>query len=308
MKKIALGVVLLLLVTGCSGGNESSKGKTNETTNSVKASAYDSALAKGKEALIEKDMSKAQASFQLALEYKKEKEAQALLKQVILYKEATESKEEKEYAASLEKLAELSEIKGGSTLFKSYIQEMIKELAKENTYPIEYKKKEETKETTEKVQESSSIEETPKVEAKSEPNVPWNQEKRTELVQFMASWGQSMDQSYIEYSPNMQVNWYGINFPSTFANNNIAVNGSRAAVQWSDSGLTDNVYNVVAIYSDMGTTGATMNNHLYLFTIFNGQPIVLITQQNQGNAENLVYFTTTQNADLNSGFSQIVGG
>ncbi|MGG5342008.1 DUF4767 domain-containing protein [Enterococcus sp. AZ192] len=308
MKKIALGVVLLLLVTGCSGGNESSKGKTNETTSSVKASAYDSALAKGKEALIEKDMSKAQASFQLALEYKKEKEAQALLKQVSLYKEATESKEEKEYAASLEKLAELSEIKGGSTLFKSYIQEMIKELAKENTYPIEYKKKEETKETTEKVQESSSIEEAQKVEAKSEPNVPWNQEKRTELVQFMASWGQSMDQSYIEYSPNMQVNWYGINFPSTFANNNIAVNGSRAAVQWSDSGLTDNVYNVVAIYSDMGTTGATMNNHLYLFTIFNGQPIVLITQQNQGNAENLVYFTTTQNADLNSGFAQIVGG
>ncbi|MCA5012121.1 MULTISPECIES: DUF4767 domain-containing protein [unclassified Enterococcus] len=308
MKKIALGVVLLLLVTGCSGGNESSKGKTNETTSSVKASAYDSALAKGKEALIEKDMSKAQASFQLALEYKKEKEAQALLKQVSLYKEATESKEKKEYAASLEKLAELSEIKGGSTLFKSYIQEMIKELAKENTYPIEYKKKEETKETTEKVQESSSVEETPKVEAKSEPNVPWNQEKRTELVQFMAGWGQSMDQSYIEYSPNMQVNWYGINFPSTFANNNIAVNGSRVAVQWSDSGLTDNVYNVVAIYSDMGTTGATMNNHLYLFTIFNGQAIVLITQQNQGNAENLVYFTTTQNADLNSGFAQIVGG
>ena len=308
MKKIALGFVLLLLITGCSGGNGSSKGKTNETTSSVEASAYDSALAKGKEALIEKDMSKAQASFQLALEYKKEKEAQALLKQVILYKEATESKEKKEYAASLEKLAELSEIKGGSTLFKSYIQEMIKELAKENTYPIEYKKKEETKETTEKVQESSSIEETPKAEAKAEPNVPWNQEKRTELVQFMAGWGQSMDQSYIEYSPNMQVNWYGINFPSTFANNNIAVNGSRAAVQWSDSGLTDNVYNVVAIYSDMGTTGATMNNHLYLFTIFNGQPIVLITQQNQGNAENLVYFTTTQNADLNSGFAQIVGG
>ncbi|GGC90282.1 DUF4767 domain-containing protein [Enterococcus wangshanyuanii] len=308
MKKIIVGCVLLLLVTGCAGNNESSKEKANETTSSaMKAAKYDSALAKGKEALVDKDMSKAQASFQLALEYKKEEEAQALLEQVVLYKEAVSLKEKKEYSAALEKLTEIDKQKNGSAILKGYVQDLREAIAKENTKVVESKETEATKENDKKTQETSSTVETPQTTQKAENNIPWDQQKRADLVQFMADWGQSMDQSYVEYSPNRQVNWYGINFPSTFANNNIAVNGSPATVQWSESGLTDNVYNVVAIYSDMGTTGAVMNNHLYLFTILNGQPIVLITQQNQGNAENLVYFTTTQNADLTSGFAQIVG-
>ncbi|MFD2306883.1 DUF4767 domain-containing protein [Enterococcus termitis] len=307
MKKMVWGCLIVLLFTGCSPkDNQSAKeNKTDTVTSAKKSSEFDSAMAKGKEALIDKDLSKAQAAFQLALEYKKDSsEATSFLKQIELYEAAATLKEKKEYVGAVEKIAELNEVKDLSTILKQYGQEMIKEIAEEKTAAVESKKAEQTTETK-NVEKAA---ETTPVAPKAENNVPWNQQKRAELIQFMAQWGQTMDQNYVEYSPNVQVNWYGINFPNTFGSNNIAVNGSQAAVQWSDSGLTSNVYNVVAIYSDIGTSGATMNNHLYLFTIFNGQPIVLITQQNQGNAENLVYFTETQNADLSGGFAQIVNG
>lgn len=59
-----------------------------------------------------------------------------------------------------------------------------------------------------------------------------------------------------------------------------------------------------------------MNEHLYLFTFHNGNPVVLITQQTNGNviksADNNsndgLHFKETANQDLNNGFKAIASG
>ncbi|KXU10905.1 hypothetical protein WEIDD23_00246 [Weissella sp. DD23] len=45
---------------------------------------------------------------------------------------------------------------------------------------------------------------------------------------------------------------------------------------------------------------------MYLFTLHNEKPEVLVTQQNQGNPEGYLYFKPTDNQALASGFASIV--
>ena len=51
-----------------------------------------------------------------------------------------------------------------------------------------------------------------------------------------------------------------------------------------------------------------MQKHVYFFIIENGQPKVYVTQQNQGNENNYMYFNETANAEIKQGFTQIVEG
>lgn len=51
-----------------------------------------------------------------------------------------------------------------------------------------------------------------------------------------------------------------------------------------------------------------MGGYLYFFTIKDGNPVVLVTSQTQGNAENLLYFKESENQDLVSNFKSIAAG
>ncbi|WP_207696149.1 hypothetical protein DOK67_0000649 [Enterococcus sp. DIV0212c] len=315
MKKILVGIssfLIIGLVAGCSNNKETSSTSseaTTTTTNDKKQAEYDSAMAKGKEAIVDKDMSKAKAAFQLALEYKKDSdEAKQLVEQVKSYQNIMTLKEEKEYTKALKELSVLVGAKKGSKTLKQYGQELTEEINKEIVKEREDSKKapEKTKETNEKTEPSKAAAAPTPIPPVTETIVPWNLQKRLDLLAFMQSWGDVMGQSYIEYYPGFEANWYGYHFPSIFSRNNIAVGGNQAVLQWSENGTVSNVYNVVAIYSDIATTDK-LERHLYLFTILNGQPIVLVTMQNQGNPENMIYFKQSQNADLNNGFAEIVG-
>ncbi|CAJ2230431.1 zinc ribbon domain-containing protein [Fructilactobacillus sanfranciscensis] len=137
----------------------------------------------------------------------------------------------------------------------------------------------------------------------------WNSSKNTKLENFMSSWGSSMNQDYDYFNPDNQDNYMGYHFPDDFSKGNIRVGGSPVSVGWSDDGTGSSDYNVVAIYSDIDSDrnkGTMLAPHLYLFTIHEGQPVVLITQQTQGNPENAIYFNPTSNQDLSSQFANIV--
>lgn len=317
MKKIIIvmsSFFIIGLVTGCSNeknGTSATSEVTETTTSNKKQSEYDAAMSKGKEAIVDKDSSKAIGAFQLALEYKKDsKEAKKMIEQVTLYQEAISLKEEKDYSNALKKLSELGMSKEGSTSLKRYGKELTdeinKERAKERATKREASKKEaeKTAETTTQTKETPAL--TPAPTPTPAATTLWSHQKRLELFSFMQSWGSVMGQTYLEYAPGTEADWYGYSFPSVLSNNNIAVGGSQATLQWSTDGNSRDIYNVVAIYSDIATTDK-LKRHLYLFTILNGQPIVLVTMQNQGNNENMIYFDQSQNADLNNGFATIVG-
>ncbi len=108
----------------------------------------------------------------------------------------------------------------------------------------------------------------------------WTEAKAEELSAFMTSWGNTMDQSYKNYSPENNVDFYGMS-------------------------LGEKAYQLVAVYSD-AETQPYLGKHLYYFVLEQGKPKVLVTQQNQGNEMNYLYFNETENQALRDGFSNIV--
>lgn len=137
----------------------------------------------------------------------------------------------------------------------------------------------------------------------------WNADKATQLKELMASWGQTMGQTYQEYTPENSVDYYGIKVPAVIFNGTftMVVNEQPVSVEWSQNGLGTKDYQVVAVYSDAATQ-PYLEKHVYFFAFHEGQPFTFVTQQNQGNPYNYLYFHETQNVALRTGFLKIVEG
>lgn len=143
----------------------------------------------------------------------------------------------------------------------------------------------------------------------------WNQSKSQKLASFMQKWGTTMNQQYKSYGPGNNTNFYGIAFPQQFDQTLLKVDNQTVSMKWSNDGTGNADYNVVAIYCD-SDTAQPMNEHLYLFTFHNGDPVVLITQQTNGNVtksanngpDDGLHFKETANQDLSNGFKAIANG
>ena len=143
----------------------------------------------------------------------------------------------------------------------------------------------------------------------------WNQSKNQKLASFMQKWGATMNQQYKSYGPGNNTNFYGIAFPQQFDQTLLKVDNQTVSMKWSNDGTGNADYNVVAIYCD-SDTAQPMNEHLYLFTFHNGNPVVLITQQTNGNVtksanngpDDGLHFKETANQDLSNGFKAIANG
>lgn len=138
---------------------------------------------------------------------------------------------------------------------------------------------------------------------------PWDTNKSSQLSNFVTQWGNTLGQSYKSYSPQNNVSLYGTPLPSAVIDGNwkMAINGVPVTVQWSEDGTGNAGFNLVAVYSDAETEEYLMQ-HVYFFGFQNGQPKVYLTQQNQGNDKNYIYFNETQNQQLKQGFINIVNG
>ena len=148
-----------------------------------------------------------------------------------------------------------------------------------------------------------------KEEAKTTSTAYWNKNKGEKLYQFVKSWEKSLNQSYKEYTPSNQVNFHGLKLPTETemaGDSRLVLEGDKLiSMKWSPEGNYKDVYNIVAVFSDIDKPVNSVA-HLYYFTILNGEPIVLITEQNQGNSKKYVYFRRTANVDLQKGFENIV--
>lgn len=141
----------------------------------------------------------------------------------------------------------------------------------------------------------------------------WNSDKAAKLASYMVEFGHKMNQeSYKRLTPNGSDDFYGA---MSFAKNNrITVgekteqntpmtNQQKVDVAFSDDGKGTADYLIVDSY---GYSGSAMI--LYHFTIHNGQPVVLVSLQNQGNPENMYYMYPTNNKDIQEAFANIVNG
>lgn len=164
----------------------------------------------------------------------------------------------------------------------------------------------EMKQSVEASTSESSITESSSEEVK---NTLWDSEKSTQLATFVPQWGKTLGQEYKSYDSQNNVSLYGTPLPSAVIDGNwkMAINEAPVTVQWSEDGTGHADFNLVAVYSDV-ETGEYLGQHVYFFGFQNEQPKVYLTQQNQGNDKNYMYFNETQNQQLKQGFIDIVNG
>ena len=150
-----------------------------------------------------------------------------------------------------------------------------------------------------------------KEEKKATSNTLWNKEKSDKLHKYVKEWEKTLNQNYKEYTIDNKVNYYGLNLPGDtekIGQTHLVLEGDKlVSMKWSPEGNQKDVYNVVAVYSDIENVVGPAS-HLYYFTILNGEPIVLVTEQNQGNDKKYLYFKRTANVYLQEGFEKIVKG
>ena len=150
-----------------------------------------------------------------------------------------------------------------------------------------------------------------KEEKKSTNNALWNKEKSNKLYQYVKEWEKTLNQNYKEYTIDKKVNYNGLHLPGDtekVGQTRLVLEGDKLInMKWSPEGNIKDVYNIVAVYSDIENVVGPAS-HLYYFTILNGEPIVLVTEQNQGNDKKYLYFKRTANVYLQEGFEKIVKG
>lgn len=137
----------------------------------------------------------------------------------------------------------------------------------------------------------------------------WDTNKASQLETFVTQWGKTLGQEYKSYNLQNNVSLYGTPLPQAVINGDwkMAINEAPVTVQWSEDGTGQADFNLVAVYSDV-ETGEYLGQHVYFFGFQNGQPKVYLTQQNQGNENNYLYFNETQNQQLKQGFTDIING
>lgn len=165
------------------------------------------------------------------------------------------------------------------------------------------------KEDDAKTSKTEHVKKSDQIEKESSQNHLWTDKKAQALQSFISEWQIEMNQFYTSYTPDNPLNYYGYLTPTISfeeSNNMIpALNDSPINVEWSDTGNKAEIYNLVAVYSDYEQSYPNLK-HLYYFVIKDGQAMVLHTSQNQGNTNNWLYFTETENINLKNGFKMIV--
>lgn len=168
--------------------------------------------------------------------------------------------------------------------------------------------------TTESSEQQSSNEQSAQPQAStntaqaSQPvtHVLWDDSKSAELATFMQSWGQEMGQQYRSYDDHVQANYYGLQVPQDILDGKwtTVINQTPVSVEWTETGEGTADFQIVAIYSDIDHA-TPAGGHLYFFGFQQKQPKVLITQQNQGNQNNYLYFKEIENESLKNEFIQL---
>lgn len=250
-----------------------------------KNDAYEQSMRKTKEAIIEKKFEQAEGFVEMALESRpKEEEAKAYQKQIELYNEALVFMEKEDTHNAIVKLDKLISIENGSDKLVGYAKDDKARLSTQ----------------TEIAQTDSSSEEVP------EKNL-WTTEKANALKTFMANFSKTMDQQYQEYNQAQSVDLYGLPLPAAVLDGSwkMAINEQPVDIEWSTTGEGRAPLQLVAVYSDADTQ-PYLQKHVYFFVLEQGVPKVYVTQQNQGNENNYIYFKESQNGELNQGFSQLI--
>ena len=163
------------------------------------------------------------------------------------------------------------------------------------------------KDTTESTEtETTSVKkESVKKEKETKNNTIWNAQKESELKAFIDSWSKQMNQEYKFYDSTDELKWNNliISKDKLEKNKTIEFNQNKQEIDVFSSEDKKGVMNIVAIASDEEDSNPD-NHHVYMFSLLDNKPLVLIVSEKSTSSEIIV--SETKNEQLKQGFKDIV--
>lgn len=138
--------------------------------------------------------------------------------------------------------------------------------------------------------------------------IVWDNRQALVLDEYIKNWGKTFkpQRRFIRYFPGVAgSNYLGYNYPQDLDKNNIIYQHRRIKLGVSKDGIDRYAYNVVAIYSDATDATVTNSSRLYLFTIHQQKPLILVTTTPKHARKGMLYVKESTSKSLTTIFTQL---
>ena len=167
-----------------------------------------------------------------------------------------------------------------------------------------------TKKSTIKSSDADSESNNDSKESNSDGKVSWDEDKESQLAEFMDSFGKKMKQDYDEYDGHKSLETLaGEKYPDDLSNRTFKLYSDNSKktetidIGWDPSLKKDYDYHVVSIFNC--NVGNPEQHITYLFSVYDGQPVALVDQTTNGSD---CMVKETANQEVRTAFANILDG
>lgn len=137
----------------------------------------------------------------------------------------------------------------------------------------------------------------------------WDKKADKKLTEVLNQWKKAFNTPLDKFTEDKDLDWYGFNViedlkkPQSFWNYH--VNDKPVDITWSPMANINDKINVVAVYSDIKVEKNDHVSQLFLFALYQGLPLILVSSQNQGNEQKNFYLEETNSVSLYTIFHHV---
>lgn len=137
----------------------------------------------------------------------------------------------------------------------------------------------------------------------------WNKNNEDNLTETLKKWQKAFNTPLEKFTEEKDLDWYGFYVIKDLKNPqsiwNYHVNNGPVDIVWAPKADINDKINVVAVYSDLEILKKESSSQLFLFAIYQGLPLVLVSMQNQGNEQSNFYLEETNSVSLYTIFHHV---
>lgn len=137
----------------------------------------------------------------------------------------------------------------------------------------------------------------------------WDEKSDMKLMDVLNKWQKAFNTPLHKFTEEKDLEWYGFyvieDLKKPKSSWNYHVNNKPVDIIWSPKANVNGKINVVAVYSDLKVSKDEPISKLFLFALYQGLPLVLVSTQNQGNDQRNFYLEETNSVSLYTVFHHV---